>query len=101
MVNYPDQGDLISVKDVPYRLLVVSSRFFNDSGSVVACPVIKDASDGPLHIADETPSDSGRVICEQMKYFNLKQRSFRITGRISFYQLMDISDAIQGIFEYI
>ena len=101
MVEWPDQGDIVTVSDIRYPLLVVSSRFFNESGRIIACPILKETEEGPLHIPLESQTVSGFVICEQMRYFNLQRRSFRPGGRISFYQLMDISDAIQGIFEYI
>ena len=101
MVNIPDQGDIINMEDIRFRLLVVSTRFFNENGGIIACPIMKTATASPLHIAVETSEASGLVICEQMKYFNLHQRSLRITGRISLYKMMDISDAIQGIFEYV
>ena len=101
MVIFPDQGDIVSIKDINFRLLVVSTRFFNENGGIIACPIMKVATVSPLHIAIDSSDTTGIVICEQMKYFNLHQRSFHVTGRINLYQMMDISDAIQGIFEYI
>jgi mRNA-degrading endonuclease toxin of MazEF toxin-antitoxin module len=99
MVNYPDQGDIVSVDDIRFKLLVVSNRVFNSGGAIMACPILKDAEAAALHIRVESNIINGYALCEQLKFFNLKKRSFRTLGRISLYQLMDISDAIQGIFE--
>ncbi len=101
MVVFPDQGDIVSIDDISFKLLVVSNRVFNNGGAVMACPVLKDAEAAALHIHVESNIISGYALCEQLKFFDLKKRSFRVLGRISLYQLMDISDAIQGIFEHI
>lgn len=101
MVKNPNQGDILSVEGIQYRLLIVSNNVFNESGKVIACPIIKDVPEGPLHIPVNSQTVSGCVYCEQMKYFNLQKRNYRIVGNIGLFQLMDISDAIQGIFEYL
>ncbi len=101
MVNYPDRGDIISIDDIRFKLLVVSNRVFNSAGAVMVCPILKDAEPAALHIQIEANIVKGYALCEQLKFFDLKKRSSRVLGRISLYQLMDISDAIQGIFEHI
>ncbi|MBO6208693.1 MAG: type II toxin-antitoxin system PemK/MazF family toxin [Lachnospiraceae bacterium] len=99
--KYPQQGDVISIENVPHKLLVVSNQTFNDAGGVVVCPILKDVTESALHIPVDCKQVKGTAVCEQLKFFQLKNRSFRIVGSISFFQVTDISDAIQGIFEFI
>ena len=101
MVSYPDQGDLISVENVKFKMIVVSNRVFNAKGGVMACPVIRETEEAALHIPVESNIVNGYIQCESVKFFDLTKRSFKVIGRISLYKLMDISDALQGIFEYI
>ncbi|MBR3517475.1 MAG: type II toxin-antitoxin system PemK/MazF family toxin [Lachnospiraceae bacterium] len=99
--KYPEQGDVISIENVPHKLLVVSNHTFNEAGGVVVCPILRDVDESALHISINCKQAKGTAICEQLKFIQLKSRSFRIVGSISFFQLTDISDAIQGIFELI
>jgi len=101
MVTYPAQGDIITIDGIEHRLLVISNQLFNNAGGVIVCPIVKKETEGPLHISVNTNIVNGIALCEQLRFFLLKKRSFRIWGSLSLYQLMDISDAVQGIFEYI
>ncbi len=101
MVTFPAQGDIITIDGIEHRMLVISNQVFNNAGGVIACPIVKTGSVGALHFSIETQTVSGIALCEQMKFFLLSKRAFHIWGSISLYQLMDISDAAQGIFEYI
>jgi mRNA interferase MazF len=40
------------------------------------------------------------VVCEQIKLIDPGSRSCKRIDRLSYGQLMNISDALQGIFEY-
>ena len=99
--KYPEQGDIITIDGVAYKLLVVSNQEFNDAGGVIVCPILKDVEAGALHIPVDSTRVKGTAVCEQLKFFQLKKRSFRVIGSISFFQVTDISDAIQGIFEFL
>lgn len=101
MVTYPAQGDIITVEGIEHRLLVVSNQVFNAAGGVIVCPMLKNEKAGALHIPVQTDKFTGVVLCEQLKFLLLKKRAFRIRSSISLFQLMDISDAIQGIFEHL
>ena len=45
-----EQGDLLRVGGIKWPVIVVSNNFFNASGRVIACPILPDAVEGPLHI---------------------------------------------------
>ena len=43
-----EQGDILKIASLPYPIVVVSKNFFNESGLVMACPIVPDAVRGPL-----------------------------------------------------
>ena len=96
-----EQGDILKVASLPYPVLVVSKNFFNESGLVMACPILPDAVRGPLRIWCGNIKKSGFVYCEQLRVVDLKARRFSKTDSVPLNDLIDIIDAIQGIFDYI
>jgi len=95
-----EQGDMLRVGGIQYPVIVVSNNFFNRSGKVVACPILKKAVPGPLHIPLSDPAVQGVVICEQVRYLDLSARHYAKLGQAHYFEIMDISDAVMGIFEY-
>ena len=96
-----EQGDILKVAAVRYPLLVVSKNFFNESGLVMACPILPDAVRGPLRIWCGKLREPGYVYCEQLRVVDLNVRRFSKTDVVPLDDLIDIVDAIQGIFDYI
>ena len=72
---FVEQGDLLRVGGIKWPVIVVSNNFFNESGRVVACPILPDAVEGPLHIRLKDCPVEGYVLCEQMRYIDLKVSS--------------------------
>lgn len=58
------QGDLLKIENIRHPVLVVSKDFFNSSGAVIGCPVIKDSIAGPLHIWMSVEDNEGYIQCE-------------------------------------
>lgn len=96
-----EQGDLLKVDGIAHPIFVVSNNFFNNSGKVIACPIIKKATPGPLHIAIDNTVVEGTVLCEQVRYLDLSARRFIKLSQAHYFETMDISDAVMGIFEYV
>ncbi len=67
------QGDILWLEREEQYVLVLSREFFNQSGMSVVCPLGDNAGPDALHR--------------------------KISG-ISYEQIQDISDAVQGIFDY-
>ena len=44
------QGDILKIEKTKHPVLVVSKDFFNTSGEIIGCPIIKNSTVGPLHI---------------------------------------------------
>ena len=95
-----EQGDMLRISGINYPVIVVSNDFFNQSGKVIACPIVKNAIEGPLHIKLKDSSVEGIVLCEQVKYLDLKARHFSKLTSTHYFDIMDISDAVMGMFEY-
>ncbi len=81
-------------------VLVVSKDYFNQNEQIIACPIVCNHSEGPLHIRIQSHETSGVVLCEQMKYLDLKMRHYIVKKSIPLNNIIDITDAIQSIFDY-
>ena len=95
-----EQGDLLKVEGIAHPVIVVSNNFFNRSGKVIACPILRKASPGPLHIPLDNPVAEGFVLCEQVRYLDLAARRCAKLSQAHYFEIMDISDAVMGMFEY-
>jgi len=95
------QGDLIKVSGFKNLFLIVSNNsFINSTGVFHVCPVT-DSKEGVLHISViGKKGNAGVVICEQIKLLDPAARSCMTIDRIGYSDIMNISDAIQGVFEY-
>lgn len=94
------QGDILSVERINTPILVVSKTFFNRTEQVIACPVLRSASEDPLHIPIIAMDMQGIVLCEQMKLLDLRIRGYKKLTELKMEDVMNITDAIQGIFDY-
>ena len=96
------QGDIIKIAGFKYRFLIISKNaFVSKLGMFHVCPVLTDLKDGPLHIRIKgADGKEGVAVCEQIKLIDPNVRNCSKVDRITYDQIMNISDAIQGIFEY-
>lgn len=93
-----EQGDMLRVSGIKYPVIVVSNNFFNQSGKAIVCPILKNAVEGPLHIKLRDSAIEGYVLCEQVKYLDLKARNFSKLTSTHYFDIMYISDAVMAIF---
>ncbi len=97
------QGDIVKIGGFPDGLFVIVSKnaFINATESFHVCPIVKDIPDGPIHIPVKVREDeTGTVVIEQIKLIDQRVRNCSVIGRLSHWDVMNISDALQGIFEY-
>lgn len=95
------QGNILKIEHIKHPVLIVSKDFFNKSGEIIGCPIFRDSTKSPLHICISSDEVNGYVQCEKLALLDLRLRGYKKIGRIRTENIMDISDAIQGIFEYI
>ena len=55
------QGDILKIEKIKHPVLVVSKDFFNTSGEIIGCPIIKQSMAGPLHIWMSTEENEGYI----------------------------------------
>ena len=95
------QGDILKIERIKHPVLVVSKDFFNSSGEIIGCPIIIDSIPGPLHIWMTTEENRGYIQCEKLALLDLSVRGYKKVDSLPIAEMINVSDAIQGIFEYI
>lgn len=95
------QGDIVKIERIKSPVLVTSKDFFNQTGEIVGCPIFQDSTDSPLHIKIKTDSTQGYVQCEKLALLDINVRGFLKIDSISMADIINITDAIQGIFDYV
>ena len=95
-----EQGALLKVGGLSCPVIVVSNNFFNESGKAIVCPIVEQAAKGPLHIYLKDGPVEGYVLCEQVRYVDLAARRFSRLTAAHYFDIMDISDAVMGMFDY-
>ena len=101
MAETVHQGDVLKVDKIKLPVLVVSKDFFNQTGEIIACPVYNAGRDDTLHIHIQTQNMDGYVHCEKLALLDLNARGFVKLNNLHMNDIMNITDAIQGIFDYI
>ena len=101
MMNF-SQGDIIKISNLKDAMLVVSkNEFIKKTGVFHVCPLLENYAEGPLHIKVRgVKATSGTAICEQLKLIDPSARNCKRIDRVPYHMIMNVSDAIQGIFEY-
>ena len=96
------QGDLLRIDGYRNLFIVISKNaYISATHTFHVCPVLKDIPEGPLHISVNGRNGAeGTVICEQIKLVDPSVRRCAKKDSISYSDIMNVSDAIQGIFEY-
>lgn len=105
MINKINQGSILSIERINTPVLVVSKTYFNKTEQIIACPILSKTSEEysgsvPLHIPVITDGIQGIVLCEQMKLLDLRVRGYKKIAELSMEEIMNITDAIQSIFDY-
>lgn len=95
------QGDILKIEKIKHPVLIVSKDFFNTSGEIIGCPIIKNSMPGPLHIWMSTEENEGYIQCEKLALLDLSIRGHKKIDRLPISDMINVSDAIQGIFECI
>ena len=97
------QGDIIKITGFKKQLFVIVSKnaFIKATGIFHVCPMLSNVQAGPIHIpVSGKNGESGTVICEQIKAIDPKARGCNRVDLLAYGDIMNVSDAVQGIFEY-
>ena len=99
MVEY-SQGDIIKIEGQKDAAFVVSKSFYNKSGQVLACPMVKDAKASPVTYEIDFEEKIYGVLTDQVKKFDLSVRGSKKIGHAGMPDIMQVSDILQALFEY-
>lgn len=101
-VNKVSLGDIIRIGGKRNPFVVVSSNVFNANASIFyVCPIVNDAMAGPFHVGVEGKNGTlGVAICENVLPINPDNMTIKYEDHIPYAQVIEISDILQGIFEY-
>ncbi len=97
------QGDIIKINGFGKRsfVIVTKNAFIKATGIFHVCPLMQGIPAGPVHIpVTGNGGEMGTVICEQIKAIDPKARECKKTDWLAYADIMNVSDAVQGIFEY-
>lgn len=100
MERHVHQGDIIRLSESRIEALVLSKDFFNRTGMAVLCPIRKDGISSVLHIRITDGDYKGLACLDGMKSLDLRKRYYSVIGSIDFFQIQEISDTVQAIFDY-
>ncbi len=97
------QGDIVKVSGYTGKRFIIVSKnaFIKYTGVLHICPLLSKVPEGPLHIHVKGIKDTeGTAVCEHIKLIDPSARGVNRIDRLRYEDVMNISDAIQGIFEY-
>ena len=94
------QGDILWLEKEKQYVLVLSRDFFNQSGMSIVCPLRERADPDALHIMIHSDIYTGTALIEHLRSLDLQAVNCRKISGISYEQIRDISDAVQGIFDF-
>ena len=97
------QGDINRISGFKNQLFVIVSKnaFIRATGIFHVCPMMAEVPAGPVHIpAKGKKGESGTVICEQIKAIDPKERGCSRVDLLAYEDIVNVSDVLQGIFEY-
>lgn len=98
-----NQGDIIKISGFKKQLFVVVSKnaFIRATGIFHVCPLMFGVPEGPIHISvTGRNGEEGTVICEQVKAIDPNARACTKADILEYRDIINVSDTIQGIFEY-
>lgn len=101
-MNNFSQGDIIKIDKKKNLFLIVSNNtFIKATNAFHICPIIDKLPANPIHVSIEGKNKTtGTVLCEQLLLVVPNQFPCTKIDSISYPQIMNISDILQGIFEY-
>ncbi len=95
-----NQGDIIRIDGIAGLVFVASTKVFNNANMIIGCPILNDGETNALHYRILHSETNGIVLCEQLKYFDLRKRNYSYYSHMDIRDTMEAVDIIQGIFEY-
>lgn len=97
MVN---QGDIIKLEGIQTPGVVISKDFYNESGSVILCPIIKKTVSN-MCFSINYEDTKAYVQCDNVRMIDLSSRFYSVKGRIKMDELIEIIGITTSILDLI
>ena len=96
------QGDIIKIEGFSNVFLIISKNaFIRERKMFHVSPIVNTGLINPMNISIEGKNGTkGTVICEELKLIDPMARACNKVDRINYCDIINISDAIQGMFDY-
>lgn len=95
------QGEILSIENIAFPVVIASKDFFNKSGLAIGCPIVEKASESPLHLQVNTNKVQGYIYAEELRLYDLQKRRYKKLDTMDSLELINFVDTVQGIFDYI
>ena len=96
-----DQGDILKVEGIKSQILVISKSLYNESGKVVACPLLNSQTDSSFLVEIQLADEKYFVESDSVKKIDIAKRGYRVVGRAPLAKLMIVLDMVQAIIEIV
>ncbi len=96
MVN---QGDIIKVEGIKLNMLVISRDIINENEVCIVVPLSSNFRESVTHIKNSFSKEL--LITEQLRYIDLTSRYYEKLGNLSFEEMQNVVDLVQGLFDII
>ena len=94
------QGDVLKIEHIKPLIYVVSKKFFNDQNAIIGCPIVAAAQDGVTHISINEDDVKGTILCEQLRFFDLNARGFKVMLHSELETMVEFVDIVQVFFDF-
>ncbi|MCR5847930.1 MAG: type II toxin-antitoxin system PemK/MazF family toxin [Lachnospiraceae bacterium] len=94
------QGDILKLENISVPIYVVSKSFFNSSGGIIGCPIVKNSEKTATHFPINLDNIKGYVLSEQVRFFDIKIRGYKFVARSNLNTMTEIVDTVQGFFDF-
>ena len=94
------QGTILKIEKIKYPVFVVSNNYFNKADGIIGCPIVPSTTESATHIPINENEIKGTILCEQIRFFDLSVRGFRIDTHAELDTTMNVVDTVQGFFDF-
>ena len=93
-------GTILKIEIIKYPIFVVSNKYFNDADGIIGCPIVKESNESVTHVRIDENDVKGFVLCEQIRFFDIGTRGFKIVTNAELNTMVNIVDIVQGFFDF-
>ncbi|MCR5195879.1 MAG: hypothetical protein K6D38_06140 [Pseudobutyrivibrio sp.] len=94
-----EQGDIIKVEGIKGTAAVISKTGYNQSGCILACPIIAKRTRSSFLVEFPFEGDIRYIASDSVKQLDISTRGYRVVGQVPLSALIVVIDMINAIIE--